>query len=125
MEIIDPAVKGTLNVLRSCAKVPSVKRAIITSSLASIMYSGKPVTPDVVIDETWFSDPIICENMEVCVFLSSHTRYVFCNKFPLLKMFILFANFHVFSIVVLFKPVLASLFLSARLSCSSSDWSCF
>ncbi|CAI0455048.1 unnamed protein product [Linum tenue] len=58
-EIIDPAVKGTLNVLKSCAKSPSVKRVIVTSSTASIFYTGKPVNKDSVADETWFSDPEI------------------------------------------------------------------
>ncbi|PON84840.1 NAD(P)-binding domain containing protein [Trema orientale] len=63
-EIINPAVKGTLSVLKSCAKVPSVKRVVITSSMATLMYTGKPVTPDVVIDETWFSNPVICEHLK-------------------------------------------------------------
>ena len=54
-QIIDPAVKGTLNVLRSCAKVPSIKRVIVTSSMASVMFSKKLLTPDVIIDETWVS----------------------------------------------------------------------
>jgi nucleoside-diphosphate-sugar epimerase len=66
-EIIDPAVKGTLNVLRSCAKVPSIKRVIITSSMASVMFNRKPVTPDVVVDETWFSDPVLCKEEKVCI----------------------------------------------------------
>ncbi|XVF09705.1 hypothetical protein REPUB_Repub07fG0118300 [Reevesia pubescens] len=60
-EIIDPAIKGTLNVLRSCAKVPSIKRVVITASMSSVLYNGKPLTPDVVVDETWFSDPRFCE----------------------------------------------------------------
>ncbi|XAR63468.1 Cinnamyl-alcohol dehydrogenase [Bertholletia excelsa] len=60
-ELIDPAVKGTLNVLRSCAKVPSVKRVVITSSMASVMVNRRPINPDVVMDETWFSDPAFCE----------------------------------------------------------------
>ncbi|XP_062115477.1 phenylacetaldehyde reductase-like [Humulus lupulus] len=65
-EIIEPAVKGTLNVLRSCAKVESVKRVVITSSMASVLYDGRKVlTSDVVVDETWFSDPLICENRKL------------------------------------------------------------
>ncbi|KAJ0037743.1 hypothetical protein Pint_23940 [Pistacia integerrima] len=46
-ELIDPAVKGTLNVLRSRAKVQSVKRVVVTSSIASILFNGNPLTPDV------------------------------------------------------------------------------
>ncbi|KAK3031103.1 hypothetical protein RJ639_036843, partial [Escallonia herrerae] len=60
-QLIDPAVKGTLNVLRSCAKVTSVKRVVVTSSMASVLMNGKPLRPDVVVDETWFSDAEYCE----------------------------------------------------------------
>ncbi|KAJ4971144.1 hypothetical protein NE237_004243 [Protea cynaroides] len=63
VELIDPAVKGTLNVLGSCAKVPSVKRVVLTSSVAAVLYSRKPRTPDVVVDETWFSDPKFCKEI--------------------------------------------------------------
>ncbi|WCJ18559.1 NAD(P)-binding Rossmann-fold superfamily protein [Euphorbia peplus] len=63
-ELIDPAVKGTINVLKSCSKFKSVKRVIITSSMASVMYNGKPLTSDVVIDETWFSDPAFCQTIQ-------------------------------------------------------------
>ncbi|KAB1224865.1 Tetraketide alpha-pyrone reductase 1 [Morella rubra] len=63
-EIIDPAVKGTLNVLRSCAKVPSIKRVVITASMASVMCHGKPLTTEVVFDETWFSDTVRCEELK-------------------------------------------------------------
>ncbi|KAH7527891.1 hypothetical protein FEM48_Zijuj05G0014500 [Ziziphus jujuba var. spinosa] len=64
-EVIDPAVKGTLNVLRSCVKFPSVKRVVVTSSVVSLTINGKPLTPDVVVDETWFSDPAVCEELKV------------------------------------------------------------
>ncbi|XP_012090024.1 phenylacetaldehyde reductase [Jatropha curcas] len=60
-ELIDPAVKGTLNVLNSCARTPSVKRVVLTSSIAAVNYNGKPRTPEVVVDETWFSDPEFCK----------------------------------------------------------------
>ncbi|XP_042979675.1 phenylacetaldehyde reductase-like isoform X2 [Carya illinoinensis] len=69
-ELIEPAVKGTLNVLRSCAKVSSVKRVVITSSMAAVVYNGKPHTPDVLVDETWFSDPAFCEESKLWYTLS-------------------------------------------------------
>ncbi|KAL9260524.1 Phenylacetaldehyde reductase-like protein [Drosera capensis] len=55
-ELLDPAVKGTLNVLGSCAKFPSIKRVILTSSVAAVAYNRRPRTPEVVVDETWWSD---------------------------------------------------------------------
>ncbi|KAK4278701.1 hypothetical protein QN277_016513 [Acacia crassicarpa] len=59
-ELLDPAVKGTLNVLKSCAKFPSVKRVVLTSSTAAVAFNGKPRTHEVVVDESWFSDPDFC-----------------------------------------------------------------
>ncbi|GFP98804.1 tetraketide alpha-pyrone reductase 1 [Phtheirospermum japonicum] len=69
-ELIDPALKGTLNVLQSCAKVPSIKRIVLTSSVAAVAYNGKPRTPEVVVDETWWSDPEICRNLQQWYVLS-------------------------------------------------------
>ncbi|KAJ0038521.1 hypothetical protein Pint_23936 [Pistacia integerrima] len=69
-DFIDPAVKGTLNVLSSCIKVQSVKRVVVTASLASIVFNGKPLTPDVVVDETWFSDPAFCKESKYWYHLS-------------------------------------------------------
>uniref|UniRef100_F6HBD5 NAD-dependent epimerase/dehydratase domain-containing protein n=1 Tax=Vitis vinifera TaxID=29760 RepID=F6HBD5_VITVI len=60
-QLIDPALKGTMNVLRSCAKVPSVKRVAVTSSMASVAFNGKPLAPYVLVDESWLSDPVFCE----------------------------------------------------------------
>ncbi|GAB4856270.1 hypothetical protein Ancab_014198 [Ancistrocladus abbreviatus] len=58
-ELVDPAVKGTLNVLSSCTKFPTVKRVVLTSSMAAALYSGRCRTPETVVDESWFSDPEI------------------------------------------------------------------
>ncbi|XP_020214936.1 cinnamoyl-CoA reductase 1 [Cajanus cajan] len=69
-ELIDPAVKGTLNVLKSCVKSPSVKRVVLTSSIAAIAYNERPKTPQVVVDETWFSDPEYCRNLKKWYVLS-------------------------------------------------------
>ncbi|KAK6143172.1 hypothetical protein DH2020_023520 [Rehmannia glutinosa] len=60
MELLEPAVKGTLNVLSSCAKA-SIKRVVLTSSMASVLANRNTRTSDTVVDETWFSDPVFCE----------------------------------------------------------------
>ncbi|XP_043691144.1 phenylacetaldehyde reductase-like [Telopea speciosissima] len=69
-ELIDPALKGTLNVLGSCAKFPSVKRVVVTSSVAAVAFNGKPRTPEVVVDETWFSNPEFCKESKLWYVLS-------------------------------------------------------
>ncbi|KZV56474.1 cinnamoyl-CoA reductase 1-like [Dorcoceras hygrometricum] len=69
-ELIDPALKGTLNVLGSCAKTPSVKRVVLTSSVAAVAFNGKPRSPEVVIDETWWSDPEFCRQTQLWYVLS-------------------------------------------------------
>lgn len=70
-DLIEPALKGTLNVLRSCAKTPSVKRVVLTSSVAAVHANGKPKTPEVVVDETWWSDPEFCKSTKVSLLLPS------------------------------------------------------
>ncbi|XP_040373250.1 phenylacetaldehyde reductase isoform X1 [Rosa chinensis] len=69
-ELIDPAVKGTLNVLKSCVKFPTIKRVVLTSSMAAVVLNGRPLTSNVVVDETWFSDPLVCEELKEWYFLS-------------------------------------------------------
>ncbi|CAH9133320.1 unnamed protein product [Cuscuta epithymum] len=69
-ELIDPAVNGTLNVLGSCAKTPSIQRVVLTSSIAAVSYNGKPRTPEVVVDETWWSSADYCKEMEMWYVLS-------------------------------------------------------
>ncbi|KAJ4766547.1 Cinnamoyl-CoA reductase 1 [Rhynchospora pubera] len=69
-ELIDPAVKGTLNVLASCKKSSSVRKVIITSSLAAVVLDGKPKPPNFTIDETFFSDPQFCEQIKLWYVLS-------------------------------------------------------
>ncbi|XP_058199300.1 phenylacetaldehyde reductase-like [Rhododendron vialii] len=70
VELIDPALKGTLNVLGSCAKAPSIKRVVLTSSVAAVAYNGRPRTPEVVVDESWFSDPEVCKHDKMWYVLS-------------------------------------------------------
>lgn len=41
-DLIDPAIKGTINVLRSCANL-GVRRVVMTSSIAAVTESGIPL----------------------------------------------------------------------------------
>jgi len=68
-ELLDPAVKGTLNVLKSCVNSPTLKRVVLTSSIAAVAFSDRPKNPDVVVDETWYSDPEYCKRTGVCASL--------------------------------------------------------
>ncbi|KAJ0953716.1 putative cinnamyl-alcohol dehydrogenase [Helianthus annuus] len=70
LELLGPAVKGTLNVLKSSAKVESVKRVVLTSSVATVMYGVKLPESGGVVDETWFSDPVVCEQSKLWYHLS-------------------------------------------------------
>jgi nucleoside-diphosphate-sugar epimerase len=70
VELIDPAVKGTLNVLGSCKKAASVKRVILTSSMAAVVFTEKPLSPDIVVDETSYSVPELCEKAKEWYVLS-------------------------------------------------------
>ncbi|CAN0862314.1 Phenylacetaldehyde reductase [Linum grandiflorum] len=69
-DLIEPAVNGTLSVLKSCAKVGSIKRVVLTASMGSVLWNGKPRSPGVVVDETWFSDPQYCEKKQFWYMLS-------------------------------------------------------
>ncbi|KAH1090632.1 hypothetical protein J1N35_017889, partial [Gossypium stocksii] len=59
-ELLDLAMKETLNVLNSCANFSSIKRVVLTSSIAAITYNGKPQTPDVV-------DESCCRGLKMCL----------------------------------------------------------
>jgi len=48
-ELVDPAVNGTRNVLASCARQPSIRRVVVTSSMAAVTDepgSDRPLTED-------------------------------------------------------------------------------
>ncbi|CAI9764980.1 unnamed protein product [Fraxinus pennsylvanica] len=69
-QLLEPAVKGTLNVLRSCRNVPSIKRVVLTSSIAAVTSFKNPPSLDAIIDETCFSDPVFCKEKELWYALS-------------------------------------------------------
>ncbi|KAI9078254.1 hypothetical protein K1719_039756 [Acacia pycnantha] len=70
----DPTVKGTLNVLKSCAKCSSVKRVVLTSSMGAVAFNEKPRTPEVVVDESWLSDADFCRASQLWYEVSTTLR---------------------------------------------------
>ncbi|KAL9994007.1 putative cinnamyl-alcohol dehydrogenase [Helianthus debilis subsp. tardiflorus] len=69
-QLIDPAVKGTLNVLKSAAKVQSLKKVVLTSSMAAVVSGKRLLESGVMVDETWFTDPLVCEQKKLWYRLS-------------------------------------------------------
>lgn len=61
-QIVDPAVEGTYSILKSCAKITTVKRVVYTSSTATVFYSHRFLnrTESDVVDESWWSNPEFC-----------------------------------------------------------------
>ncbi|KAH9302374.1 hypothetical protein KI387_013957, partial [Taxus chinensis] len=67
-EVLNPAVNGTLNVLKACS-VAKVKRVIMTSSVAAIFLNpNRPM--DTLLDESCWSDPEYCKAAQNWYFLS-------------------------------------------------------
>lgn len=65
VELIEPAVKGTLNVLKASLEA-KVKRVVFVSSVAAVAVN--PTWPeDQVMDETCWSDKEYCRKTEVSV----------------------------------------------------------
>jgi dihydroflavonol-4-reductase len=77
-ELIGPAVKGTMGVLRAAAKTPSVKSVVVTSSVASI--SGAAGLPDdhVYSDKDW-NDPAIAGAYSKSKTLAEKAAWEFWN----------------------------------------------
>ncbi|CAI9761980.1 unnamed protein product [Fraxinus pennsylvanica] len=59
--LIDPCIKGTVNVLNSCKKATNLKRVVLTSSCSSIRYryDVQQVCP---LNESHWSDPNYCKD---------------------------------------------------------------
>ena len=63
VEVIEPAVKGTLNVLKACMEA-KVKRLVYVSSVAAVSLNPKWPKGQVM-DETCWSDPEFCATTKV------------------------------------------------------------
>ncbi|XP_073129257.1 phenylacetaldehyde reductase-like [Henckelia pumila] len=70
VQLIEPTVNGTLNVLISYSKEPSVRRVVLTSSISAVTFNRNPKGPDVIVNETWFSDLVFCEEIKAWYCLS-------------------------------------------------------
>lgn len=50
-DLVDPAVRGTVSMMEACAKAPSVKRVVLTSSMAAI--TDEPEGDHVLTEQDW------------------------------------------------------------------------
>jgi dihydroflavonol-4-reductase len=49
--LVDPALKGTINILQACTKAGSVKKVVLTSSVAAVF--DEPISEHVYTEEDW------------------------------------------------------------------------
>ncbi|EXB40461.1 Bifunctional dihydroflavonol 4-reductase/flavanone 4-reductase [Morus notabilis] len=82
-EILNPAIEGTLNVLRSCKKNPSLRRVVVTSS-SSTVRARDDFDPKIPLDESTWSSVELCERLQVwyalAKTLAEKAAWEFCNK---------------------------------------------
>ncbi|EES14250.1 hypothetical protein BDA96_07G219000 [Sorghum bicolor] len=65
-EMLNSAINGTLNVLRSCKKNPSLRRVVLTSSSATVRIKDEAdLPPNVLLDETSWSSIEYCESLQI------------------------------------------------------------
>jgi nucleoside-diphosphate-sugar epimerase len=64
LDLLTPAVKGTTSILDSASRVPSIKKVVITASVASLVPLGKApdgtvVTEDIAKERLYFDESIV------------------------------------------------------------------
>ncbi|KAL5219730.1 hypothetical protein ABZP36_024443 [Zizania latifolia] len=65
-KMLDSAINGTLNVLRSCKKNPSLKRVVLTSSSSTVRLKDETdLPPNALLDETSWSSMEFCESLQI------------------------------------------------------------
>ncbi|KAK2984450.1 LOW QUALITY PROTEIN: hypothetical protein RJ640_026937 [Escallonia rubra] len=75
-EILKPAIDGTLNVLRSCRKNPSLKRVVLTSSTSTVR-ARDDFDPNVPLDESSWSSVELCDRLQT---LAERAAWEFCKE---------------------------------------------
>ncbi|KAG0554497.1 hypothetical protein KC19_12G095500 [Ceratodon purpureus] len=63
--MLDPALKGSMNVLKACAKAASVKRVVMTSSSSAIRYDYNRQATDPPLNESVWSNPEYCREYKL------------------------------------------------------------
>ncbi|XP_078162992.1 dihydroflavonol 4-reductase-like1 isoform X1 [Carex rostrata] len=63
-EILDPAIKGTLNVLKSCKNNPNIRRVVLTSSSSTVRVR-EDSDQDKMLDETCWSSIELCQRLQI------------------------------------------------------------
>ncbi|CAI0401262.1 unnamed protein product [Linum tenue] len=83
VEILEPAIKGTLNVLHSCKKNPLMRRVVLTSSSSTVRVR-EHFNPNHSIDESYWSSEELCERLQLWYCLSKvlaeKTAWKFCKE---------------------------------------------
>jgi nucleoside-diphosphate-sugar epimerase len=61
VEVLDPAIKGTLNVLKACLNA-KVKRVVMTSSSSALDSDPNRPTEEVIDESCWSDENFLREN---------------------------------------------------------------
>lgn len=67
-KMVEPAVIGTRYVINAAADVGTVRRVVLTSSIGAITMDPNR-SPDVVVDESCWSDLEYCKSTKVCIII--------------------------------------------------------
>lgn len=82
-ETLEPAIEGTLNVLRSCRKNPSLRRVVLTSSSSTVRVREE-FDPKIPLDESSWTSVELCERLKLwyalAKTLAEKAAWEFCNE---------------------------------------------